>query len=89
MVVHVTYCIDIETPTSPDVAPYCAECNDIIEALNMTFAEANVFKAVWRTAADRMGMKKKGNNAVYDAEKVLFFGKRMLVKAKSEASKCL
>ena len=79
------YTVKVESPTTPYKLPYEAECNDIIEALNMTFAEANNFKATWRTAAARQGKKKKGNDAVYDAEKCVFFSGRMLVKAKKEA----
>lgn len=78
------YTVKVETPTTPYSLTYTAECNDIIEALGMTFAEGNAFKAVWRTAAARQGKKKKGNNAVYDAEKVCFFGERMLVAAKED-----
>lgn len=74
------YRVHVTLPTTlPE--PYDAECNDIIEALDMTFAEGNAFKAIWRTAAHRQGRKKKGNNAKYDAEKVIFFGKRMLAQA--------
>lgn len=78
------YTVEIKNPTTPYSLTYTAECNDIIEALGMTFAEGNAFKAIWRTAAARQGKKKKGNNAVYDAEKVVFFGERMLVAAKEE-----
>jgi hypothetical protein len=76
------YTVKVESPTTIWKIPYEAECNDIIEALNMTFAEANTFKATWRGAAARQGKKKKGNNAVYDAEKCVFFSGRMLVAAK-------
>ena len=74
------YKVHVAHPTTLPEA-YDAECNDIIEALDMTFAEANVFKATWRTAAARLGKKKKGNDAVYDADKVIFFGGRMKVHA--------
>lgn len=75
------YQVRIESPTTA-TDPYDAECNDIIEALGMTFAEGNAFKAIWRTAAARtLGKQKKGNNALYDAEKVVFFGERMIVAA--------
>jgi len=79
------YQVCITEPTTVGSPQYIAECNDIIEALDMTFAEGNVFKAVWRTAAARQGKTKKGNNAVYDAEKNIFFSKRMLIKAKNDA----
>lgn len=70
----------INDPTTEGMNPYIAECNDIIEALDMTYAEANVFKSVWRTAAARtLGLHKEGNDAKYDAEKAIFFSKRMLV----------
>ena len=75
------YTVRVEDPTSSGPA-YTAECNDIIESLNLTFAEANVLKAIWRTATARRGKKKKGNNEVYDAEKVVFFAGRILNAAK-------
>ena len=59
-------------------APYTAECGDIIESLGMTFSEGCAFKAIWRKAAERtLGLKKPGGSALYDAEKVEFYGKRM------------
>jgi hypothetical protein len=73
------YRVSITSPTTL-TEPYDAECNDIIEALGMTFAEGNVFKALWRTAASRQGKHKKGNNGVYDAEKMVFFSNRILSK---------
>ena len=78
------YTVEVACPINEDKEAYTAECIDIQEALNMTPAEANAFKAIWRTAAARQGKKKKGNNAVYDAEKVIFQGGRMLVAAKRE-----
>lgn len=77
------YKVFVKNPTTIAL-PYEAECNDIIESLNMTFAEGNAFKAIWRKAKARQGVKKKGyDNGVYDSEKVVFFGERMLVEAKS------
>lgn len=66
---------------------YTAESIDIIEALGMTFAEGEAFKAIWRTCTGRMcGAVKAGNKALYNAEKVEFFGARMVRAAKrSEA----
>ena len=79
------YRVNIQNPTSPTVTPYVAECNDIIEALNMNYAEGNAFKAIWRSCAARnLGLSKDGyKDGVYDAEKVLFFGGRMLSQAKN------
>ena len=79
------YKVPVEHPTTPDREPYVAECNDIIEALNMTFAEGEAFKAIWRMAAARQGrVKKSYTDGVYDAEKVQFFGGRMIVQAKAK-----
>jgi len=60
------------------------QCNDVIKALNMTYAEGNVFKAVWRIAAARQGKSKRGyDDALYDSEKVVFFGGDMVEAAKA------
>lgn len=73
------YRVTIEEPTSEDINPYTAECNDLIEALRMTYAEANVFKAIWRKCSEReLGKAKEGNNQIYDAEKCVFFSDRIL-----------
>lgn len=74
------YVVEIAHPTHQP-APYTVECNDIIEALEMDYAEGNVFKAIWRTAAARQGKIKKGHDAKYDAEKIVFFGQRLLERA--------
>lgn len=73
------YRVDIARPTTEGTEPYTAECNDIIEALGMNYAEGNVFKALWRRCAARtLGKHKQGNNARYDAEKIEFFAKRVM-----------
>ena len=76
------YRVNVSKPTSDDVQPYRAECNDIIEALGMNYAEGNAFKALWRRAAARnLGMAKKGyEDGLYDAEKVVFFGQRLVAQ---------
>lgn len=72
------YCITIYRPKSGGAA-YMAECQDIIEALGMDFNEGNVFKALWRRAAARLGNVKKGNeDPLYDAQKIKFYGTRIL-----------
>lgn len=77
------YKVHIANPTTLPGA-YDAEANDIIESLGLTFAEGNLFKAIWRMAADRNGKKKKGNNSVYDAEKLVFFAERVLVQERAK-----
>jgi len=74
------YQIEIKHPTTLPRA-YWTECNDIIEALDMNFAEGNAFKAVWRRAAERQGRGKPGNSPLYDSEKVLFFGQRLVIQS--------
>jgi hypothetical protein len=77
------YRVKVRNPTTIPTS-YKAECNDIIESLEMTFAEGNVFKAIWRSAAARQGKEKKGNNSVYDAEKMVFFSERILAASKED-----
>lgn len=77
------YKVHVATPTSGGAA-YDAECNDIIEALGMNYAEGNAFKAIWRRcAAKSLGKSKAGyKDGLYDAEKVVFFGERMVAREK-------
>jgi hypothetical protein len=75
------YMIKVDSPTTLD-QPYLVECNDIIEALDMNYAEGNAFKATWRRAALRQGRGKPGATLLYDSEKVVFFGDRMVEQAK-------
>lgn len=79
------YKVVINNPTS-EGEPYTAECNDIIEALNMSYAEGNIFKAVWRRCAARnLFMKKRGyDSGLYDAEKIVFFGNRIVKEEKKK-----
>jgi len=69
------YSVYVTSPTSGG-EPYTAECNDIIEAMEMNFAEGNILKAVWRRAAHRMGRGKPGGTMLYNSEKIVFFGER-------------
>lgn len=71
------YKLEIGRPTSGG-SPYVAECNDIIEALGMNYAEGNTLKAVWRHAALRQGRGKPGSTLKYEAEKIVFFGERLV-----------
>ena len=71
------YRVGVTHPTSKDQVSYVAECNDIIESLELTYAEANMFKEIWRTAAERtLGLKKAGNTNKRAAEKMVFFADR-------------
>lgn len=79
------YKVKVERPTNPEANPYTAECNDVIEALGMNYAEGNAFKAIWRSCAARhLKLGKKGyDEGLYDAQKVVFFGERMVTQATS------
>lgn len=74
------YRVWVSRPTSGGDA-YSAECNDIIEALGMNYAEGNAFKAIWRHAALRKGGGKPGSTLLYEAEKAEFFAKRLVAQA--------
>lgn len=77
------YQVVVRNPTTRCYLPYTAECNDIIEALGMNYAEGNAFKAIWRMCAARLGKSKRGyKDSLYDSEKVVFFGERMVEQAK-------
>ena len=72
------YEILITHPTCEGRDPYIAECNDIIEALGLTFSEGEAFKAIWRKGAARIKPGKRGHDGgLYDAEKASFYGGRM------------
>lgn len=61
---------------------YTVQCLEVIETLGMTFAEGEAFKAIWRSCAARtLGKLKADNDARYNAEKVVFYGGRMLKAA--------
>ena len=77
------YAVDINRPLDEKADPYKAECQDIIDALGMDFNEGCAFKAIWRRAAARnLGLRKKGyDDGLYDAQKVEFYGARMVAKS--------
>lgn len=80
------YKVPISHPTSLP-KPYVAECNDIIEGLQMNYAEGNILKALWRSCASTvLGLKKRGQDedGVYDAEKMVFFSKQILKQRLAE-----
>lgn len=73
------YAIDVNAPLNENSDPYTAECQDIIEALKLDYNEGNVLKAIWRRAAARLGRSKKGyDDGLYDAEKIAFYGQRLV-----------
>ena len=70
---------EVDCVSHKDGREYMVECQDIIDALQMTFNEGNTFKSLWRLAAARLGkVKGDGGKELYDAQKVAFYGKRVL-----------
>ncbi len=80
------YLVDVAKPQRVEQTPYQAECEDIIQALGMTFDEGCLFKALWRSAAARKGNPKPGHKAVYDAEKMVHYAQRVLRFVKVDES---
>ena len=58
--------------------PVKVSCIELIETLNLDWNEANMFKAIWRSAAARQGNGKRDHKELYDAEKIVFYGERKL-----------
>lgn len=52
------------------------QCQDLIEALNLTWNEANIFKSIWRQAMLRKDGKLTGKDRIYCAKKIEWFAKR-------------
>lgn len=66
-----------------DVPAYQAECEDIIEVLQLNPDEANIFKEIWRTANARKGVAgKAGNTPLRAAEKYVHYSNRILRRTK-------
>jgi hypothetical protein len=68
------------------LAPYKAEAEDLIELFQFSFAEGNAFKALWRMGMDRVASGKPGDTPLRNAEKVAYYGSRM-VKAEQKKLK--
>lgn len=71
------YLAQVKQPQREEQQPYQAECEDIIQALQMTFDEGCLFKALWRNAAARLNNGKPGQSSVYDAEKMTHYAARI------------
>jgi hypothetical protein len=74
------YLVHVEHPQREEQPAYQAECEDIIEALELTPNEANIFKEIWRGANKRKGNGKPGHDALYGAQKIVHYAKRILRK---------
>ena len=72
------YLVKVDHPQREDQEPYRAECEDIIEALQLNPDEANIFKEIWRSANARLHNGKPGHKALYGAEKIVHYAGRIL-----------
>lgn len=80
------YLCEVKEPKRKEIQPYTAECEDIIQALGMTFSEGCAFKAIWRSCAEReLGLAKLGGDAIYDAEKTVHYGNLMIKERRMRA----
>lgn len=69
------YLVSVAHPQR-EVPAYQAECEDIIEALELNPDEANIFKEIWRSANARKANGKPGHTALYGAEKIVHYACR-------------
>ena len=78
------YLVEVNKPAMAGLPPYVAEAQDIIAALDMTFAEGEAFKALWRACRMRQGFGKPGATADYDFDKLAHYGVRANVENKTK-----
>lgn len=81
------YLIQVDHPQREEQAAYQAECEDIIEALELNPDEANIFKEIWRGANARKGNGKPSHTPLYGAEKIFHYAGRIYRRAKRQAPK--
>jgi hypothetical protein len=79
------YLVEVKQPKRLD--PYTMEVEDIIEALDMTFAEGCVLKALIRRCQARKTGVIKANydGPEYDAEKMVYYSGRVVAQDKRAA----
>jgi hypothetical protein len=80
------YLVEVTHPQREEQPAYQAECEDIIDALALTFDEANIFKEIWRSANARKGNGKPSHAPLYGAQKIVHYAKRILRKREIEAA---
>lgn len=80
------YLVEVPNPAMPGLPPYVAECQDVIAALELTFAEGEALKALWRAARLRQGFGKPGASLDYDFDKVAHYGVRCALEHKQKST---
>ena len=61
---------EVKHPQRVEQPAYQAECEDIIQALNLDFNEGCIFKAIWRFGRCPYGQSKPDHKMLYDAERL-------------------
>ncbi len=79
------YLIDITNPKRLD--PYVVEVEDIIEALNMEFAEGTILKSLIRYCKLKQGLGKPGSSEKYEAKKIKYYADRLIAKTNCDLNK--
>lgn len=69
------YLIKVDHPKR--LEPYIAEVEDLIESLNMTFAEGTILKSLIRLCKLRQDEGKPGSTKLYEAEKIKYYAERV------------
>lgn len=73
------YHAPVTHPSNPGQSePYVANCEDIIQALGLTFDEGCEFKSIWRRGRGRQGFVKAESTALRDAQKAVHYAGRVL-----------
>lgn len=73
------YHCEVTHPQNPNQsAPYIANCEDIIQALGLTFDEGCEFKSIWRRGRGRQGFVKAESTPLRDAVKAVHYANRVL-----------
>lgn len=75
------YLATVQYPQREEQPPYQAECEDLIEVLQLNPDEANIFKEIWRGANARLDNGKPGHTPLYGAQKIHHYAGRILRRA--------
>lgn len=82
------YHCEVKHPQNPNQkVGYIANCEDIIQALGLTFDEGCEFKSIWRRGRGRQGFVKAESTALRDAIKAVHYAKRVLALEERLASR--
>lgn len=71
------YLAPVVAPQRKGQEPYVAECEDVIQSLEMTFDEACEFKSLWRRCRARQGFVKAETTPLREASKGLHYSRRV------------